>query len=180
MALVDEDERVVGQVFEQRRRRLAGLAAGEVARIVLDAGAGAGRLDHLEVEAAALLQPLRLEQAAGGGQLVEPELQLLADALHRLGERRPRRDIVRVGVDLDRLQLGLACAGQRIELDDRLDLVAEQRDAPGAVLEMGREELDGVAAHAEGAAAEVDVGALVLQGDEVGEELALVDALADR
>ena len=66
MALVDEDERVVGHVFEQRRRRLAGLAAGEIARIVLDAGAGAGRLHHLEVEQRALLEPLRLEQAAGG------------------------------------------------------------------------------------------------------------------
>ena len=37
VALVGEDEGVVGQVFEQGRRRLAGLAAGEVARIVLDA-----------------------------------------------------------------------------------------------------------------------------------------------
>jgi hypothetical protein len=31
VALVDEDQRVVGQVLEQRRRRLAGLAAREVA-----------------------------------------------------------------------------------------------------------------------------------------------------
>ena len=65
VALVDEDQRVVGQVFEQRRRRLARLAAGQVARIVLDAGAGAGRLDHLEVERRALREPLRLEQPPG-------------------------------------------------------------------------------------------------------------------
>ena len=65
VAFVDEDQRVVGQVFEQGRRRLAGLAAGEVARIVLDAGAGAGRLHHLHVEQRALLEPLRLQQAAG-------------------------------------------------------------------------------------------------------------------
>ena len=76
VALVGEDERVVGQVFEQGRRRLAGLAAGEIARIVLDAGAGAGRLQHLEVEHGALLEPLRLQQAAGVVELVEPLLQL--------------------------------------------------------------------------------------------------------
>ena len=63
VALVDEQEGVVGEVFEEGRRRLAGPAAGEVAGIVLDAGAGAGGLDHLEVEGGALLQPLRLQQA---------------------------------------------------------------------------------------------------------------------
>ena len=44
MAFVDEDQRIVGQIFEERRRRLAGLAPGEIARIIFDAGAGAGRL----------------------------------------------------------------------------------------------------------------------------------------
>ena len=44
---------------------------------------------------------------------------------------------------------------------------------------MGGEDLDGVAADAEGAADEVDVAALVLLGDEVGEQLALVEAVAD-
>ncbi len=64
MAFIDEDEGIVGQIFEQRRRRLAGLAAGEIARIILDAGAGAGRHHHLDVEEGALLEPLRFEHAA--------------------------------------------------------------------------------------------------------------------
>jgi hypothetical protein len=44
---------------------------------------------------------------------------------------------------------------------------------------VGREDLDCVAAHAEGAALEGGVVALVLQGDQIGDQLALVDALAD-
>ena len=44
---------------------------------------------------------------------------------------------------------------------------------------MGREDLDRVAAHAERAAHEVDVLALVLLGDEVGEQRALVEPVAD-
>ena len=179
MALVDEDQRVVGQVLEQGRRRLAGAAPGEVTRVILDAGARAGRLDHLDVEAGALLQALCLEETAGSGELIEAELELLADALHRLGQRRPRRDVVRVGVDLHRLELAVGGAGQRVELDDRLDLVAEEIDAPGAVLKVGREQVDGVAADAERAAAEVGIAPLVLERDEVGDELTLVDALAD-
>ncbi len=105
VALVGEDQRVVGHVFEQSRRRLAGAAAGEIARIVLDAGAGAGRFHHFEVEARALLEPLRFQQAAGGVELVEADAQLLLDRVHRLDQRRARRDVVRIGVDLDEFQL---------------------------------------------------------------------------
>ena len=59
-----------------------------------------------------------------------------------------------------------------------LDLVAEQRHAPGAVLVVRREDVDGVAAHAERAAEEIAGRALVLQRHQVGDQLALVDALA--
>ena len=62
--LVDHHQHVLRQVVEQRRRRLAGLAAGEVARVVLDAVAVAGLAQHLEVEHGALVEPLRLEQLA--------------------------------------------------------------------------------------------------------------------
>ena len=62
MAFVDEDQRVVGNVLEQRRRRLAGFAAGKIARIVLDAGAGACGFQHLQIETRALLKPLRFKQ----------------------------------------------------------------------------------------------------------------------
>ena len=128
VALVDEHQRVVGHVFEQRRRRLAGLAAGEIARIVLDAGAAAGRLHHFEIEEWCAARAAALP-AAGRRRCscVEPPLQLGLDALDRLHQRRPRRDVVRVGVDLDEFQLVGLVAGERIELVDRLDLVAEQR-----------------------------------------------------
>src|SRR5690606_19601668 len=39
VALVDEQQRVVGEVFEQRRRRFAGETSGEEAAVVLDPGA---------------------------------------------------------------------------------------------------------------------------------------------
>ena len=180
MAFVDEDQRIVGDVFEQRRRRLARLAAGQIARIVLDAGARAGGLEHLQVEARALLQPLRLQQPAGLLQLGQPADQLFLDRLDRLVERRARRHIVRIGVDLDRLQVAGLLAGQRIEFGDGLDLVAEHGDAPRRVFQVGRKDLDRVAAHAERAAHEIDVLALVLLGDEVGEQRPLVEPVADR
>ena len=178
VALVDEQQRVVGQIFEQRRRRLAGQAAGEEAAVILDAGAAAGGGDHLEVEIGALLEPLRLEQPPFGVQLLQPLGELVADRLHRLLQRRPGRHIVRIGVDPDAIEAGDLLAGQRIELDDLLDLVAEEGDPPGHVLIVRREDLQAVAAHPEIAAGEGLVVALVLQRDELADDLALVDALA--
>ncbi len=180
VALVAEDQRVLGQVLEQGRRRLARLAPGEIARIVLDAGAAAGRRHHLDVEGGALLQPLRLEQLALRVELLEAELQVDLDLLDRLHQRRLRRDVVAVGIDGDLLERGALLAGQRIEFVDRLELVAEQREPPGAVLVMRREDLDRVAARAEGAADEIGVVAAVLQLHQLGEELGAVDALPGR
>ena len=63
VAFVDEHERIVRQIIEQRGRRLAGQPAGKMARVVLDAVAVADLLDHFEIEHGALLQPLRFDAA---------------------------------------------------------------------------------------------------------------------
>ena len=87
---------------------------------------------------------------------------------------------MRIGVDLDEFEVLRLHTRQRIELDDRLDLVAEHPDAPGAVFIVGGEHFDRVAAHAEQSAREVaGLHALVLQRDEILDELALVDLVAE-
>ena len=53
-------------------------------------------------------------------------------------------------------------AGERIELLDIFNGVAEQVHAPGAIFIVRRENVDDVAADAEGAAGEIGLGALVL------------------
>jgi hypothetical protein len=62
VALVDDREVVRREVVEERRGRLPRLAAGEVARVVLDPGAVPDLAHHLEVEARPLLEALGLEQ----------------------------------------------------------------------------------------------------------------------
>ena len=69
--------RVVGDVFEHGRRRLAGFAAGEVAGIILDAGARAGGQHHLHVEFDALFEALGFEQFALGVELGEARFRVL-------------------------------------------------------------------------------------------------------
>ena len=62
--LVDEQQEVLGEIIQQGRRRLARRPAGEVPGVVLDAVAVAHLLDHLQVEAGALLQALGLQEFA--------------------------------------------------------------------------------------------------------------------
>ena len=178
VAFIDEQQRILGQIFEQRRRRLARHAAGEEARVILDPRATARRGDHLQIEIGALLQPLRLKQLALGDQFLQPFCQLEFDRLHRLFQRRPRRDVVRIGVDADIIEARDLFAGQRIELDDLLDIVAEERHAPRGIVIMRREDFERIAAHAEIAALERGIVTLVLQRDELAHDLALIDHLA--
>ena len=81
MALVDEDEAIVGKVVEEGVGRLAGGAAVEPAGVVLDAVAETHLLEHLQIVEGALLEPLGLEQLALAPQRVEALLQLDPDPL---------------------------------------------------------------------------------------------------
>ena len=85
-------------------------------------------------------------------------------------------DVVRRREQHEPVELLDDLAGERVDRRDALDLVAEERDADGPLL-VGREHLDGVAAHPELVAGEVVVVALVLQLDEAGEDRALLALL---
>ena len=80
--------------------------------------------------------------------------------------RRPDRDVLEVVED--------ELARQRVEVLQALDLVAEQRRAERG-LGVGREDLERLAAHAEGPAAQRGVVARVLQRDELAQQLVAVD-----
>ncbi len=60
-----------------------------------------------------------------------------------------------------------------------LDLVAEHLDADGQLARRPGIDLDGVAAHPEGAAGEGHVVARLLDVDEAAQQLVAVDALAE-
>ena len=178
MALVDDQQRIVRQVVEQRRRRLAGRPAGEMPRVVLDAVAVADLLHHLEVEHRPLMQPLRLEHLAQSTR-ARSAARSSSALIDSTADPRllARRDEMRLRIDGDLVVLAAALPGQRIERRQRIDIVAEQLDAK-RLLFVRRIDLDDVAAHAERAAREVDVVALVLDLDELAEDLLARDALS--
>ena len=81
---------------------------------------------------------------------------------------------MRIGVDPHLVEICPLLAGQRIEFADLFDLVSEEADPPGHVLVMAGEHFQAVAAHAEIAAGEGMVVALVLQGHQLADDFALV------
>ncbi len=72
VAFIDDQDGVLRQVVQQRRRRLAGRPPGEVPRVVLDAVAVADLADHLEVEHRALVQALRFQHAPRALEVGQP------------------------------------------------------------------------------------------------------------
>ena len=177
MAFIDEQQGIVGEIFEQGRRRLARQAAGQEAAVILDSRAASGGGDHFEVEIGPLFEPLRFEQPAFGFEFLQPLGEFVADRFGRLLQRRAGRDIVAVGIDAHIVEAGDLLAGQRIEFRDLLDLVAEEADAPRHILIVRGENLETVAADAKITAREGLVVALVLERDELADNLSAVDDL---
>ncbi len=114
--------------------------------------------------------PWRSSSASRGLQL---RLDAGDGALHALGTGH----VVRGREHVHLRVLGEDLAGQRVQGHEPLDLVAEHLD-PHRMLLVHGEHLDGVAAHAEGAAREGDVVARVLDVDEGPQQLVAVELLA--
>ena len=119
-----------------------------------------------------------LEQLALGLELGAALVQLAADLGDGALDRALLDVVVRRGPDRDVLEVVVdQLAGERVEVLQALDLVAEQRRAERG-LGVGGEDLERVAAHAERAAAERGVVARVLDRDELAQQLVAVDDVA--
>ena len=109
MRLVDEEEEVGGEVVDEAPgsgpagdgEAVVGgsMAARQVARVVLDAGAVARLADHLDVKARPLFQALGLHELIAVAQPVEPLRELQLDVLDSLLHLLLAGDKVLGGVD---------------------------------------------------------------------------------
>ena len=174
--LVDEHDEVVREVVDERERVRARLAALEDPRVVLDPAREAELPHHLEVVFGALPDAMRLEHAPFGLEPGDLLLELGANLVERALDRRLRRDVLGRGPDDEIVELRVDLAGQRVEVRDLLDLVAEERDAVGG-LDVRRLDLDDVALDPEAPAPEHGVVPHVLAVDELAQHLVAVELL---
>ncbi len=133
-------------------------------RVILDPLAEAEFGEHLEIEPGALLDPLRLDQLACLPEKLDPLAQFGLDGIDRAQGRFARRDVMAGRIDREPGHRMQHPPGQRIEYLQLFDLVVGERDPHRVFGVLGRKHVDHVAAHAKGAASEVELVALVLHG----------------
>ena len=178
MAFIGEDNRIVWYEFKQCGGWFTRRAAGEIARIIFNPAAYACRFKHFQIEICALFQPLRFEQFALTHQLIKPHTQLFFDPDHSLLHGRARGHIVAVGIDPHPFKRISARPCQRVKLNNGLQLFAKKAQTPSPVVQMRRPNLQTVSTHPKSAALEGLVVAAILLGYEIGNDLALVIAIA--
>ncbi len=169
MRLVHHHQVIFGEIVQEARRSLARMSSRQVPRIILDAGAGPHLEQHLDVETGARFEALRLQQLPCSLQLEKALRQLGADGGHGALHRCPLRDEVTRRVDGALIEHRDRVAGERLDATDALDRVAPELDAV-RLLHVRRKDLDGIAAHAEGALLEARIVAAVLDAHEVGQD----------
>src|SRR5947208_14767040 len=160
MTLVDEHQRILMEIIEQGRRRLAGHAAGEVPRIILDAMAVANLFHHLQIEKRSLVDPLRFKQASLPFEQRLPTGKLGLDRFDGLLDPRPRHDEMALGINGEAIEHAQFIAGQRIKRAELINLISPQLNSESDAL-VCRMHLDRVPADTERSAPDVDVVAFV-------------------
>ncbi len=168
VALVDEHEKIVGEITHQGHGRRTRRSAADDPGIVLDAGAEAQLVHHLNVIHGALVDSLGLQQLAVFLERFFPIHHLTGNfpggTLHFL----LGGDIVAGRIDSAVGDYTLCRAGDHVEFADPVYLIPEELNADAPIGPACGEDLHGIATDPEGVADKVDVVALIA---DVGEAL---------
>ena len=178
MGLVRNQQRILGQIIEQGRRRFARGATGKQTGIVFHPVAVTQFLQHFDIEPGALLQSLGFHQLVLLFQFLEPLIQLFLDHVHRFQHHLPWGDVVALGVHRDATDPLDHLAGERIENADGLHLIVEQLNAHRFLFFFRRKDIDHIAAHSIRGPAKIHFVAGVLQLRQTAQQITLIDAVA--
>jgi len=160
MALVDEQKKILREEIDQAERTVAALAAGEVQRVVFDAVAETHLLKHLQVVVRAHADALGFKELPLRLKLRHAQIELALDAGDGRVEFVARGDVLVGRIEVELVQLARDGTGERIHLDDALNVVAPELDAQRELAVRGHD-VDHVATHPEAPAFQIVVVALI-------------------
>ena len=178
MALVHEEQKVVGEEVQQRHRRRSHRPVGDDPGVVLDAGAVAQLRHHLHIVFRPLADALGLHELLLFREVGHPFLQLFADLPDGPVHLVLGGNIVAGGVDGDMVQVAVCLAGDRVELGDAVDLIPEELHPQGPGLIVGRVDLHRVSPDPEHIALKGDVVALIPVLHQAAQQLVPVEGHA--
>ncbi len=168
MRFVNDEQKIGGEIIEQSRRSFAGKTAGKMAGIIFDAVAIADGAHHFDVETSALFDALGFDDFALAREFRVPPFEFFEDGLDGALALRGGKDVMRFGINRQARNFFRLCddfSRERIDAANGFDFAAPHFDAHGEVV-IGRVNFNFVAAHAEGAAAEI-LAAFVENFDEL-------------
>ena len=173
MALVDDAQEIIREIVDERVRGLSGLTSVEMPGVILDAAAKSHGLQHLKIVVHAHLQPLGLKQLALFLELLQALAQLLLDGFDGVLHLRARRYVMG-GRPNGQGLIGLQnLARDVIDLGDLLYLIAPELHAH-RIVRIRREHIQVIPTHAERAAFQLVVVAIVLDVDKVVDHLVAI------
>ncbi len=171
VALVDEQHEVLGEVVQKSVGRRTHRAALNHPGIVLNAGAVAQLLHHLNVVHGALLDALGLNELVLALEEGHPLLHLLINVLDGGVHLLLGGDVVGGRPDGDVVQPSDGSSRHHVDLAEPVDLVPEELHPDGGVLPVGGPDLHRVPPHPEHIALEGDVVALIADGYQLFEQV---------
>ena len=178
VALVDDQQVIIGQVVNQGVRRAAGRPPVEVPRVILDAGGEADLAQHLDIVAGALLDALGFDELVFALEMGDLLFQLGFDIGQGLADMLIVGDVFAGREDSDLIMRMYHLAGQGMELDDLFDLIAPKINAESRLRITGHD-LQRIATHAKGAAAQLHIVAGILYAHQIAQDTLAPDLFAD-
>ena len=177
MAFIHEQHPLAGNIVQQRRGRFSGTPSGQMAGIVFDPAAIAQFFHHLEIEHGPLVQPARFQEFVLLFQRVRAFLQFRLDAVHGMQQLVPGLDVMGFRIDGHPVVLFQNASGDRIDLGDGIDFVAEHLNSHRIIL-IGREHLYDIAACPEESPLQAIVLAGKLHFNQAPQDLVALDVLS--
>ena len=166
MALVHHQEEIVWEVVQQRCGGRPRRTAGQHGRVVFNTLAHADFLQHFHIVVRALLDTLCLEKFAFLGEFFDLFFHFGLD-LFQAFRHLFRADNIVAGRENRNMAYNiLMLTGQRVKLDDAVNLVAKELYPDGVLIVVSQVDVHRVPFHAELVADKVHVVALILQFDQ--------------
>ena len=175
MGFVDNHQRLLRQIIDQGRWRLACGTPGQGPRVILDAFAKTDLVQHFQIEPSTLFDTLRFQQFAFADELIDPFTQFLLDEFDGAQCRIARCDVMARRINREARQAPLDLAGERIEQIQAIHFVVEQTDTQGRLRVLRWKHVEHVAAHSKRAAFKFQFVALILHLRQALDDVALHD-----
>src|SRR6266849_8437307 len=147
MRLIDDKKKILGKIIVQAVGAGTRLTSGDMAGVILDARAVADFRHHFKIEPRSLLKPLRLKKLTHLAEVRQLFLKLRLDAFRGYLQRRTARYEKLGGIHDFRIELVKHFTRELVDPGDFLNLIAEQLNTQSAVLFVGGNDFDDVAAH---------------------------------